>query len=136
MPLVKWNDKFSVGVAKFDEEHQRLFAMVNDLFDGVNAGRGKDVLASIAEGLIAYARFHLANEERLLAHHGYPGLEGHKAQHRKLTRAVQRIQERLDAGATDAMAREVVRFLNEWLVQHILGTDKAYSAFLNGKGIT
>jgi hemerythrin len=29
-----------------------------------------------------------------------------------------------------------MNFLKNWLVKHILGTDKAYGPFINGKGIT
>ena len=29
---------------------------------------------------------------------------------------------------------EIMRFLKEWLVGHIMGTDKRYGQFLNSKG--
>lgn len=135
MPLMEWSEKLSVGVQQFDSEHKKLVGMVNDLFDAVQAGRGKDILGPILDGLIGYTKTHFANEERYMTQHGFPALAAHKAEHDALTKQVVEVEKKFRAGATAVLSLEVMNFLKNWLVKHILGTDKGYTAFLNGKGI-
>jgi hemerythrin len=135
MPLMEWTEKLSVGVKQFDAEHQKLVGMVNDLFDAVQAGKGKDLLGPILDGLISYTKTHFANEEKYFAQHQYPNFQAHKAEHDALAKQVLDVQAKFKAGASAALSMEVMNFLKNWLVKHILGTDKAYGPFLNGKGI-
>ena len=135
MPLMEWNEKLSVNVKQFDDEHKRLVGMVNDLFDAVQGGRGKDALGSILDGLISYTKTHFANEERYMKQHSFPAFAAHKAEHDALTAQVIDVQKKYNSGATAALSMEVMNFLKNWLGKHIQGTDKKYGPFLNDKGI-
>ncbi len=135
MPLMEWNDKLSVGVAQFDGEHKRLVGMLNDLYDAVAAGHGKDVLGRTLDGLISYTKTHFANEERYMQQHAFPALAAHKAEHDALAKQVLEVQAKYQSGATAVLSMEVMSFLKTWLVKHIQGTDKQYGPFLNQKGI-
>ncbi len=33
MSLIRWNDSYSVNIAKIDQEHKQLVGMVNELTD-------------------------------------------------------------------------------------------------------
>lgn len=135
MPLMEWNDKLSVGITQFDNEHKRLVAMVNDLFDGVQAGRGKDLLGPVLDGLITYTKTHFANEERYMQLHNFPEFAAHKAEHDALTKQVLDVEKKFRAGATAVLSMEVMNFLKNWLVKHIMGTDKHYGPYLNARGV-
>ena len=54
MPLMNWTDKLSVGVAVIDDDHKKLVGMVNELYDAMQSGRGKDSLGRILDGLVQY----------------------------------------------------------------------------------
>ncbi len=135
MPLMEWNEKMSVGVKQFDDEHKKLVAMVNELFDAVQAGKGKESLGKILDNLIAYTKSHFANEERYFAQHGYPDQDAHKKEHEALAKQVADVQQKYHSGATATLSMEVMNFLKNWLVKHIQGTDKKYGPFLNAKGV-
>jgi hemerythrin len=135
MPLMEWNDRLSVGIQQFDNEHKRLVAMVNELFDAAQGNRGKEVLGKILDGLITYTKTHFANEERYMTQHAYPDLKGHKAEHDALAKQVLDVQAKYKGGASSALNMEVLNFLKGWLVKHIQGTDKKYGPFLNAKGV-
>lgn len=135
MPLMEWSEKLSVGVTQFDNEHKKLVGMVNELFDAVQGGHGKDVLGKILDGLISYTKSHFAGEERYMTQHGYPGLIAHRAEHEALTKQVLDVDKKFKAGATAVLSMEVLNFLKNWLIKHILGTDKSYGPFLNSKGV-
>jgi hemerythrin len=135
MPLMTWNDKMSVGVALLDNDHKKLVGMLNQLFDAINSGQGKESLGNILDGLVDYTKIHFANEEKLFAQTGYPDSVAHKKEHDDLTLQVVDLQARCKAGATGALSLEVMTFLKTWLVNHIQGNDKKYTPHLNGNGI-
>ena len=135
MPLMEWGPKLSVGISQFDGEHQRLVGMVNDLFDAVNAGKGKDRLGPILDGLINYTVTHFQHEEREMQQHAFPGFAKHKEEHDALTKQVSEVQRKFASGATAALSVEVMNFLKNWLITHIMGTDKGYTACLQSKGV-
>lgn len=135
MPMMEWNPKLSVGVKQFDDEHKRLVSMVNDLFDAVSAGRGKDVLGPILDGLLSYTKTHFANEERFMSQHKFPNFAAHKAEHDALTKQVLDVEKKFKAGSSSVLSLEVMAFLKNWLLKHIMGTDKGYTTFLNEHGV-
>ena len=136
MPLMEWTTKLSVGVQQFDEEHQRLVALINELFDAMLAGKGKDVLGHILDGLVSYTKVHFAHEEQFLRVHQFPGFEEHQAEHAVLTEQVMDALQRYRAGAGSSFTMEVLNFLKNWLLKHIQGTDRRYTAFLNDRGVS
>jgi hemerythrin len=136
MPLMTWNEKMSVGVAALDAEHKELVALVNELHDGIQAGRANDALIHVLDGLIAYTKSHFRHEEELFAQAAYPASSEHKKEHEDLTRQVIEIQAKVKAGVMGTLSLEVMNFLKSWLMNHIQGSDKRYAPHLNAQGIT
>jgi hemerythrin len=135
MPLMEWNTSLSTGITVFDNDHKKLVALVNELYDAVSAGKGKDAMGKILDALIDYTKTHFAREEQYLTQHGYPDLAAHKKEHVGLTDQVLEVQRKYKAGSTSTLSLEVLNFLKNWLIKHIQGTDKRYGPFLNGKGV-
>ena len=135
MPLVTWNDKLSVGVSSIDTEHQRLVSLLNEFYDAVQAGKGKESLGSLFRGLADYTRVHFANEERLFTGAQYPDAAAHKKLHEDLLRQVLELEKKFSAGPSVALSLEAVNFLKGWLINHIQGTDKKYGPHLIARGI-
>ena len=133
--LMEWGPKLSVGVGSFDTEHKKLVSMVNELFDAINAGKGKERLGTILDALIGYTATHFQHEEQAMQATGYADFARHKQEHDALTKQVIEVQKKFAGGATAALSAEVMAFLKNWLIKHIMGTDKAYTAHLNAKGI-
>jgi hemerythrin len=135
MPLMEWDDKLSVRIAAMDEQHQKLVALLNELFDAMMAGQGRDRLGHVTGALVDYTKTHFSQEEELMAQHGYPDLAAHRAAHEALTKKVLEAQQRYRAGASAALSIDMLNFLKSWLVNHIQGTDKKYGVWLSGKGV-
>ena len=140
MMLLKWTDSMSVGVKQFDREHKRLFQLMVHLDEALQM---EDRRGQIPEGEIDYAvkelekyfRGHLIREENVMARAGYPDIEAHFEEHRHFMTRVGEISH-LSTGSTSAeRAREIVRFMYEWLTRHIIVTDRKYMEFLNSKDI-
>jgi hemerythrin len=135
MPMLNWNDKLSVGIASIDEEHKKLVKMLNDLYDGIMSGHGKDVLGNILDSLIDYTKVHFAHEEKFFAQTGYQEAAAHKHEHEALTKQVVEIQGKYKSGAISTLSIEVMQFLKNWLVKHIQIEDKKYGPHLISKGV-
>jgi hemerythrin-like metal-binding protein len=60
-------------------------------------------------------------------------LAKHRKEHVLLVEEVLSYQRRFHSG--ESMAPELLHFLRDWLVNHILGIDQRYSATLVEKGV-
>lgn len=134
MALFVWSDRYSVNINEIDNQHKKLVDLLNSLHDSMKAGRGNEVLGKTLTELIQYVGTHFATEEKLFRTYGYPEYSAHKAEHDKLTQKAIELQKNFQQGAP-VLTVEVLGFLKDWLQNHILGTDKKYSQFLNSKGV-
>ncbi|MBK1648759.1 bacteriohemerythrin [Rhabdochromatium marinum] len=129
MSLIDWNDALSVGVEEIDDDHQRLVEIVNQLNDAIAAKHQQDVIETILQELLEYTVWHFRHEERLMQASGDPSFMQHKQAHDTLTEQVKAAQQRyLDGDAT--VADTMLPFLKDWLINHILGTDKTTGQYL------
>ena len=132
MSLMAWEDSYSVKVPLIDEQHKKLFALINQLYDAMSKGKANDVVARVIGELVSYTKTHFGAEEKLLQSKNYPDLKAHQAQHRKFVEKVEQFQKEFAQGKI-TVSNEVMHFLRDWLVNHILKTDKQYSSFLAAK---
>ncbi len=134
MSLIDWEEKYSVGIAEFDNQHKKLIDMLNDLYEAVKAGEGKSKMSEIIEGLVDYTIVHLKSEEAVFDKYDYPDREEHKAEHQKFVDEVAEFQKGFENGSV-TLTVEVMNFMRNWLFSHIFHTDKKYSAFLMSNGL-
>lgn len=135
MALVAWDQSYSVKVQKCDDDHKKLFSMLNALHDAMKAGKGSQVVQQVVKEMADYTRFHFAREEGMLEKTNYPALAAHRAQHQEFVKKVEHFQHDLKEGRT-AESVAVVDFLRDWLTHHIKQTDRQYSSHLNAHGVS
>jgi hemerythrin len=129
MALMNWSEKFSVGVASMDAQHQKWFGILNRLHDAMLGGKAKDVQRAILAEMVAYTHTHFAQEETLLKTKGYPKLAEHQAKHAAFNKQVQDLEAKMISGAS-VLTHDVMDFLKHWLNDHILSTDTQYGMWL------
>ena len=134
MTLIDWDESMSVNIAEIDQQHQQLIAIINDLFDAMTEGKGKDVLEEIVNGLISYTQLHFKTEEQYFDRFGYPDSNSHKIEHADFIQKISSFKEGVDRRQL-GLSSEVLNFLSGWLKNHILKTDKKYSVYFNEKGL-
>lgn len=130
MALLDWCERYSVNSPVMDQQHRKLFALVNELHEAMKEGRAKDMTARALDDLVAYTRTHFAAEERTMAAIAYPDLAAHVAEHRKLTDTVEKLNREVKAGSM-GLTVELMEFLQHWLTNHIMQVDRKYAPFLN-----
>lgn len=132
--MFEWNSIYSIGVAQYDDQHKRLFAIAQKLYEAMSSGQGRAVLNDIFDELVEYTRTHFASEEALMVRYGYPDYTIHRQQHEELTQQVLELREKYRSGQI-ALSITVMNFLKDWLRNHIYDSDKRYGQFLNTKGV-
>jgi hemerythrin len=134
MALIQWDDSLSVNVVEIDRQHKKLVSMINELNDAMSEGKGKDILGKIIHDLIDYTQTHFQTEETYFEQFKYPETDRHKKEHSNFTQKVVEFQDKFSAGELGLSIR-VLRFLCDWLKNHIKGSDKDYGPFFNEKGL-
>jgi hemerythrin len=134
MSLFDWRDDYSVKVASIDAQHHKLVDMLNELHDGMLAGKGSEHLGGLLVGLVDYTAHHFAYEEKLFAETDYPASKEHIEEHQRLVTQVLEFKKKFEAGQA-SINMQLMKFLKDWLIKHILGSDKAYSGHLVEKGV-
>lgn len=132
-----WSQEFATGVPIIDDQHRVLIGMLNDASAKLTDQDPVDEYARIVTGLVSYAGYHFLTEERMIAEQGYDKeraaeADRHIAQHKAFTAKVTEVQQGLKAGQRIAKA-DLVKFLVDWLTDHILNTDKQFGAYLRDR---
>lgn len=126
---VEWDNEYQVGMAVFDEQHKKLFAVINQLHEGIRSGESRDFLEDIFNGLLDYTMSHFRDEETLMEEKNYPFLDEHKKEHEELLQKVIAWYEDYHAGK-GIISSEVMNILVTWLKNHILTSDKKYGPYI------
>ena len=123
MALFLWNDDLSVGNTFIDGDHQKLVKLVNDFHDAMEQGRGNDVIGKVLNNLVIYTKEHFKREETEMQGIKYPRYLAHKLEHDKLIKEVAELQAGFSSGKS-MLTIKVSKFLRDWLLTHIMQTDK------------
>jgi hemerythrin len=131
---IRWDFSYSVKIAELDHQHQRLFRTVAELEYAVRMGRADYVIDEVLEKVIEHTISHFAAEENLMEQYGFPGLAAHRRDHQMLAQKLTKFNLSNLAGRPDVPAA-LLDFLQDWLREHILKTDREYSEYLNARGV-
>ncbi len=86
MAFMQWDDQYSVRIKVIDDQHQRLFVMIQDFYDQMRQKQTKEGIADILKGLADYSQYHFNSEEALMTRHSIPTIRSIKTNIRNLFR--------------------------------------------------
>jgi hemerythrin len=128
-----WNQSLATGNEAIDGQHQELFRRLEIL---VECTQKTDCSKKVNDALAFLENYifrHFTAEEKLQTANHYPDYEAHRQQHREFLVAVAKLQKELKAdSANPAMLLKTIAFLGNWITDHVLQSDKALAAFLQG----
>ncbi len=134
MEKIVWTDEFSVGIKEIDEQHKKLVDLINTLIEADDLSVTSDIIAETLSELTQYVSYHFTTEERYMKEIDYPDFENHKQEHIKFKKqTVNFLLETMEM--KDEVPLEILSFLKDWLVHHILETDMKYKPYFEEKGI-
>lgn len=129
MPLMRWKDEYLTFVEEIDEQHKRLFGLVNAIYDMIRMGRGQDAIAAAITELHEFSVMHFATEESYMEKTGFPLTAAHSAEHARLLDEVKQLRHGVCDGRVVVTMNEMY-FLKDWLLIHFQGADKGLAGHL------
>lgn len=125
--MYEMKDEYYIGVEAIDMQHKELFHIANEAYllirDTFVSDKFDDIVGIIVR-LKEYAIEHFKDEEAYMLKVGYKRLLSHKTEHEDFLEKVNNINfENMDHNQLEALV-DILEFLNDWLVHHILEKDK------------
>ncbi len=125
MELIKWTKEYSIGIKEIDNQHEGLVIIINELFNLMSEGKARNKLKDIFDHLTDYTKKHFKTEEILMVKYAYPNFDQHKQEHTKFIEKLFDLKKEFESNKL-TISLEVLNFLKDWLLNHILISDKKY----------
>lgn len=129
--LVKWDKNLELNIKEIDQQHRKFIDIINVLYDSIIRKEDDGVLVKTIADMRDYAFVHFKTEEKWFEQIGYPDAEAHQAEHHFFLENIEKFYVEYQMYDT-TLAVDVLTFLQEWLVNHIMRVDKKYiTSFIN-----
>jgi len=132
-PFFVWSSaEHAIGVTVFDQEHQRLAALMSQVHDTLQAKEDRALAQNLMGALIYETWVHFDHEEKVMEEVGFHEREAHVAEHAALIQQAKGMLQKVQKG--DISSQAMPDFLMTWLIPHIQVMDRKYAACLQNHG--
>lgn len=118
-----WNSNYETGIENIDFQHRILVERLNDIIELQAKGESQQHLFELIVFLEGYANYHFQTEEMIFKSFPYSNTRDHIASHNYFRKKIKNFKEKYDL-QEEFIDIELINFLGNWLIEHILGTDK------------
>ena len=125
---VAWSDAYCIGLQEIDDQHHSLVDLINALWSAIATNLPSAECEHIFEQLEIYTVSHFGAEETMMQALEYPELSAHRMAHRAFVGRIQSERQKLRGGQRPGL--DIIHFLRDWLIDHILVNDRAYADFI------
>ena len=123
-----WNDNYSTGIEKIDEQHKGVLNLLNKFYTAKLERTDFKTLDSLIDQLKEYGEKHFTYEEELLKTIKYPDIQEHLSFHHNYYIKINILIPEFKLSNGNNIA-EILSFLKEWWLSHILNADFKYARF-------
>ncbi len=133
MAFIDWSDEYSVSVKEIDDQHKKLFNIINAFYDTMEDD-SKKALGKLLNSLAEYTMYHFKTEEMYFDKFRYVDSEAHKKEHQVFVDKVFDVKNNFESGKL-VISVSITRFLKKWILEHIALTDMKYSSCFTDNGL-
>ena len=131
MDYVVWSKMFSLNVPYIDNQHKKLFTLMNDLYSALKEPTLEGSIFQKLNDYLHYSELHFKDEEDILELIGFPQVKfkRHKRIHASIIEQVYKFNDELTKG-DEKVLYNLEYFLNSSVIRHILINDKEFQPYL------
>jgi len=133
--MLEWTSEMSVEIAEFDVHHKRIVGLINRLGESVNTDEERKVTEEALAELSNYCFYHFFAEEDAMEKYADPAYPAHREEHLRFIEKIFGLVADFHNGREN-VSGELLDFLWNWLKNHIMKTDKTYTAVLRAGGMS
>jgi len=131
--LLEWDDSFLIGIKELDYEHKLLIDDINRLHKELARHDERSEIEKCLGDIHARMQAHFALEERVMKEGEYEYFDEHRSAHDALLDSYTEYMIRI-LNDTDIYAgRTIEEFLQHWVIDHILTSDKRMSLMVQAR---
>lgn len=112
-----------MGIEEIDKDHQHLIGLINEFITARTDGRSVEILSGLLEKLKTYSLEHFYREEAYMLKKGQLNYTDHVKEHERFINKVYDFENTYQDDKV-LLAIKMMPFMMEWLVNHIMTTDK------------
>ncbi|MDL2284726.1 diguanylate cyclase [Oxalobacter sp. OttesenSCG-928-P03] len=125
-----WRRSYDSGHPVVDRQHRQLFAHTNNLLSALLAGKPRENITILINGLLEAVSGHFHDEEQIIREAGFPGAEEHARLHSSIVRKAKRLARRYYDGRLEL--GELFSFLAyDVVATHMLVDDQEFFPYMN-----
>ncbi len=121
----KWDESYSVKNRKIDEQHKRLFTIIDELYYTPFEKSKHSHLSAILKELKDYCEYHFSTEEELFKIKNYEFTDEHTKEHNEFMETINKVYNDFVNGK-EISTSELMKFLKDWLTNHVMVNDMKY----------
>lgn len=125
--MYEMKKEYYIGIEHVDEQHKRLFEIANEAYNLLKnefIPDKYDHVVRLIQELADYAEVHFADEEAYMEQMKYKRILSQKVEHAEFMDKIRRIDLSDVDENQEGVILDLLSFLNDWLVHHILEKDK------------
>lgn len=127
IPYIRWEPLHTVHVDILDEQHRKLFDVVNDLID--ENGMGSKHLLPVVHELVDLLAVHFEQERIVMTESSYPDYLEHSREHQLFADKIKEFFQEYTPGDM-ALEHKWITYLKEWVYTHTTRVDTRYGEHL------
>ena len=128
--MYQWKDEYVLGIEEIDNQHRRLIEIANQIYaimqDQWRTDKYNQILEVLTE-LKDYTVYHFKAEEEYMAQIGYKKRFSHALEHSAFVAKLNAVDLSEIDESQDKYLLELLGVITDWVVKHIMTTDRLYT---------
>ena len=134
MPLISWNESYSVNNEELDSHHKELVSILNRLYGECLDVDNENCVGPKLDELLAYTDYHFKAEVEYMRQIEYFEVDAHIEMHNGFTYRLEEMK-RIPHTSQLELTKDLIVFIGKWLLHHVLEEDRKYAVYAAGRGV-
>lgn len=133
--IISWSSYLELGISLIDKQHQKWIQFINELYSAILNNSKEEILLDIFKRLFEYTDYHFGFEEKYMKEFSFPFFDNHHLNHEKFINEVNKLFNQYITSSKKEYPYRLLFYLKEWVLSHIIQTDKKYVDLFKSHGL-